>query len=116
MKKLLMFSAAALALASPANAEEGTGDKPHRQGMLEKIDADKDGAISKAEFMAFHEQRFAEMDTNSDGIISKAEGEAKKAEWKAKRKEMHKGEAPPLPGGDAASPPAEAPPAEAPPQ
>ncbi|MCE7886872.1 MAG: hypothetical protein DYH13_05120 [Alphaproteobacteria bacterium PRO2] len=105
MKKLLMFSAAALALSAPAFAEEGKDGKPHHQNMMEKLDTDKNGSVTKAEFLAFHEQRFAEMDTNSDGTISKEEFDAKKAEWKEKRKGMHKGDV---------SPPADAPPAEAP--
>jgi hypothetical protein len=105
MKKLLMFSAAALVMSSPALAEEGKDGKPHHQGLIEKLDTDKNGAVSKAEFLAFHEARFAEIDTNSDGTISKEESDAKRAEWKEKRKGMHKGEAPP------ADAPAEAPPA-----
>jgi hypothetical protein len=80
-----MFSAAALALSSPALAEEGKDGKPHHQGMMEKLDTDKNGSVSKAEFLAFHEARFAEIDTNSDGTISKEESDAKKAEWKEKK-------------------------------
>lgn len=114
MKKLLMFSAAALALSSPALAEEGKDGKPHHQDMIEKLDTDKNGSVSKAEFLAFHEARFAEIDTNADGMLTKEEFDAKRAEWKEKRKEMHKGEAPPA---DAPPPPTDAsspPPVEAP--
>ncbi|HQX28257.1 MAG TPA: EF-hand domain-containing protein [Alphaproteobacteria bacterium] len=106
MKKLLMFSAAALALSSPALAEEGKDGKPHHQGMMEKLDTDKNGSVSKAEFLAFHEARFAEIDTNSDGTISKEESDAKKAEWKEKRKGMHKGETTPPADAPAETPPA----------
>ncbi|MGB4106532.1 MAG: EF-hand domain-containing protein [Alphaproteobacteria bacterium] len=114
MKKLLMFSAAAFALTSPAMAEESTDGKPHHQSFIEKFDTDKDGAISKAEFLAMHEQRFAEFDTNSDGKISKEESDAKKAEWKEKRKEMHgKKDAEGAPAAEApADVPAETPPAQ----
>lgn len=105
MKKLLMFSAAVLAMTSPAMAEEGKDGKPHHQGFIEKFDTDKDGAISKAEFMSAHEVRFAEMDTNGDGKISKEESDAKRAEWREQRKGKK----------DAEAAPAEAAPAEAPP-
>ena len=114
MKKLMIFSAAAaLALVSPALAQEGE-KSPHRGGMMEKMDSDSDGMVSKAEFMAFHEKRFAEMDANSDGKISKEEIDAKKAEWKAKRMEMkmHKEGAVSPPAAE--PPPADAPPADAP--
>lgn len=61
----------------------------HGAKMFEKIDTDKDGAISKAESQAFHEARFAEMDANKDGKVTKEEGKAhhekKRAEWQAKR-------------------------------
>jgi hypothetical protein len=117
MKKLMMLTAAALVISAPAAFAEPDG-KPHHKGdMLEKIDTDKDGAVSKAEFLAFHEERFKEIDANGDGKISKEEGEAKKAEWKAKRKEMMKGEAPAeAPAEAPVEAPAETPPAEAPAQ
>ena len=94
MKKTLMLGAAALIMsATPVLAEEGTpppggpGPGHHKGDIMKELDADADGAISKAEFLAFHEKRFAEMDTNSDGSVSKEEGEAQKAKWKEKRAE-----------------------------
>src|SRR5262245_9287909 len=112
MKKLLMLSAAAFVLSPAAFAEDAPATPPtggHHKDMLAEIDTDGDGAVSKAEFLAFHEKRFAEIDTNSDGKIEKAEAEAKKAEWKEKRKAhmKDKGEAAP-----AETPPVETPPAE----
>jgi hypothetical protein len=114
MKKLVMLTAAALIISAPAAFAEHHEGKPHpKGGWLEKLDTDKDGNVTKAEFMAFHEERFAETDTNKDGVISKDEAEAKKAEWKAKRKEMHKGEPPAdAPAEAPAETPAEAPAAE----
>lgn len=47
---------------------------------MDKMDADKDGQISKAEFAAAHEgkeDKFASYDGNGDGFISAAEMEAK---------------------------------------
>jgi hypothetical protein len=41
--------------------------------MLEAADADKDGQVSKAEFMAWSEKHFAEMDRDRNGALSKDE-------------------------------------------
>jgi hypothetical protein len=93
MKKLLMLTTAAFVLTAPAAfAADATTDvaKPpsKHQGMMDKIDTDHDGSISKAEFMAVQEKRFAELDTNGDGKITKEEGEAKRKEWHAKMEKM----------------------------
>lgn len=112
MKKFLMLSVAAVALSAPAAfAEEGKEGKPHHHkgDFLEKIDTDKDGAISKAEFITFHEARFDEMDKDGDGKVTKEEGDAHRAGWKAKMKEERAKKK----AGKAAEPAVEAP-AEAP--
>ena len=92
--KHTMISAAVLsvmmAASGVAHAEMQHGQHgQHGAKMFEKIDTDKDGAISKAESQAFHEARFAEMDANKDGKVTKEEGKAhhekKRAEWQAKR-------------------------------
>jgi uncharacterized low-complexity protein len=49
---------------------------------LEKVDTDKDGKVSKAEFEAAHPdqaEKFAGIDSNADGFIDQAEHEAHKA-------------------------------------
>ena len=46
---------------------------------LEKVDADKDGRVSQAEFVAAHPDkadRFAKIDTNQDGFLDEAERKA----------------------------------------
>lgn len=99
-------TAAVLALvlfASPVLAEEmttqGGHEGHHRPGpghFLKKVDADKDGKVSKAEFTAQGDKMFGEADANKDGYITaeemkaahaarKAKWEAKRAEWKAKQ-------------------------------
>lgn len=97
MKKLLMLTAAVFALqALPALAEDGAKDGHKRGDFFEKVDTNKDGQISKDEFMAADkdraENKFKEMDANGDGNVTKEEGkahhEAKKAEWE-KRKAEH---------------------------
>lgn len=105
MKKLLMLSAATVVLSASAAfaADEPKADVPPNApkqaempkapeaiggDMLQKIDTDGDGAISEKEFMAFHEARFKEMDNNSDGKITKEEGEAARNEWREKMKKI----------------------------
>jgi Ca2+-binding EF-hand superfamily protein len=41
--------------------------------MFDRIDADKDGKVTKAEFQAAGEKMFQRMDKNGDGIIEKGE-------------------------------------------
>lgn len=65
------------ASAGSALADRG-GDHPHRgarrAAMLEKYDANKDGALDDAERAVMKKERmaarFAELDTNRDGVLS----------------------------------------------
>ncbi|MFZ4125224.1 MAG: hypothetical protein ACOYJ2_04035, partial [Rickettsiales bacterium] len=65
----------AVLFATPAFAEmhEGGPKGPggHHGKMMEKIDTDKDGKVSKAEHLAHADQKFTEMDTNKDGFVTK---------------------------------------------
>ncbi|MGB4058187.1 MAG: hypothetical protein WBK77_08910 [Alphaproteobacteria bacterium] len=89
MKNTLMLTAAIFVMSAPfAFAEEGAGGPHKGMGMMEKLDADKDNEISKEEFMKFQEERFAEIDKDANGKISKPELEAKQSEWKEKMKEL----------------------------
>ena len=56
---------------SPSPMGQGMGGR-----MLDRLDTDKDGKISKAEFAAQSAERFARMDTNGDGKIDAAERSA----------------------------------------
>lgn len=79
MRKQLLFTTLALTLiAAPAMAQGGK--------MFEKHDTDGDGAISKAEFMAVAEARFATMDGDGNGAISQDEAAAARAKMKEKMK------------------------------
>lgn len=92
MKKLLMLSALAMGVGMPVAMAEGgpNGKGPGGRGayMLQKLfqhhDADKDGVITKAEFLEVAEKRFAEMDADSDGKITKEEAKAHGQEMKEK--------------------------------
>jgi EF hand len=44
-----------------------------RRAMHDNADANKDGMITRREFIAGAEKRFAEMDKNKDGVLSKEE-------------------------------------------
>jgi hypothetical protein len=93
MKKLLALSAVAIALSTtPAFAdrhEDGDHKKGQKGKMFEKLDADGDGTVTKAEFLSVHEEHFAKMDADGDGSITKEESEAAREEWRAKMKEKH---------------------------
>ncbi|MCD8497515.1 MAG: hypothetical protein LRZ85_05205 [Alphaproteobacteria bacterium] len=92
MKKLLTLAAVAMiAVPVTAHAEDtAKGDHKGPGKMFEETDTDGDGMMSKDEFMAFHEKRFAEMDGNGDGKISTEEAKAKAQEWREKMKERRK--------------------------
>ncbi len=116
------MSLAVIGFASPAFAE---GDKPHKPKyehskggkhkgkMLEKLDTNKDGSISKGEFITAMEGKFAAMDKDGSGEITAAEMEEhhkeKRAEMKKMREEMKekRGDKPPRHGDDMPPPPAE---------
>ena len=115
MKKILVLSAAILALqAMPVLAEEG-GPKPdgnHGKGMdrmFEMQDTNKDGAVSEDEYLAFGKARFAETDANKDGKITKEEIKAHRDAMREKYKAMKKEQEANKPAADK---PAETPPAE----
>ena len=55
---------------APAPAPQ---DRPMRGDMLAKADTNNDGAITKAEYLADVDARFAKRDANKDGKISKEE-------------------------------------------
>lgn len=96
MKKLLLLTSAFLALQSiPVLAEEGAnapgGDKgkPPHDFFMEQ-DANKDGFISKSEFLKMGEKKFAEIDANKDGKITPEEQKAHREKMRGKMKEYRK--------------------------
>jgi hypothetical protein len=75
----LLFIATAFSLS--AKHHKGHGDRKGMKGpmhakMLEKMDADKDGKISKQEWQTYHDQKFTELDADKDGAISHDEFKA----------------------------------------
>lgn len=57
-------------------------------GPMSHVDKDKDGKISKKEFMAREERRFAEIDKNNDGVLTKEEMKAHHAVMRKKHQKM----------------------------
>ncbi|TAJ71317.1 MAG: EF-hand domain-containing protein [Phenylobacterium sp.] len=69
MRAIQTLAAALLAgaaLAAPAAAR----DRPDPMELLAQSDANRDGAISRAEFIDARRARFAKMDRNDDGYFS----------------------------------------------
>jgi hypothetical protein len=67
-------------------AEKGE-HKGHK--MFEDADSNKDGKLSKEEFLARHEKKFGEIDANKDGSLTpdemKAHGEARREKFKERK-------------------------------
>ena len=95
MRKVLLFGILAALLVGTATfavADGKSGDCPRKSSkMFEKKDANSDGVISKAEFVAHAEKKFAKMDTDGNGSLTKEEVKsywaAKKEKYKEKKKD-----------------------------
>ena len=73
----LLFAGLTFTLSAKHHKGGHVGMKGPMHGkMLEKIDIDKDGKISKQEWQAHHDERFAELDADKDGAISQDEFKA----------------------------------------
>ena len=89
MKKLFLAAIAVSALSVASN----TVMAEHHEGgygkgkMMEKVDTNGDGMVSKSEFMAKHEEKFNTMDVNGDGNLSMEEMKSARGEMKEKMKE-----------------------------
>jgi len=57
----------------PSNNNADMRMPPPHGMMMEDMDANHDGAVTKDEFRAFHDKRFDEMDRNHDGKLSNDE-------------------------------------------
>lgn len=90
--KFLTIPAVAVVLslsAAPVMAKHHDGDHHKRGGHhFTKMDTNKDGVITRAEFTAKMNKMFDKMDANKDGKITKAEGKEAKKKWRKKHKDM----------------------------
>lgn len=68
-------------------------DKCMKMGgqMMEMVDTNKDGKISRDEFNKHHEQMFTQMDKNADGMVDETERAAMKTQMKERMKGMQDG-------------------------
>jgi Ca2+-binding EF-hand superfamily protein len=79
MKRALFAATAAvmLALAVPgaqaAGTDSTTAPKHSRTGYFDRLDANKDGAVTAEEMVVYRHKRFTEVDANGDGSITKEE-------------------------------------------
>ena len=92
MKRLLLITAA-VAIAAPLALAQGGPGRPDREEMRERIqeqlaevDTNGDGAISKAEADAMRARHFDEVDANGDGVATQAEFEAHRERKQAERR------------------------------
>lgn len=96
--RVAMITALLSAVSFNANADrhKDGGEHSRRGGMLEAVDANKDGKVTRDELNAAHEKRvnamFEKMDTNKDGAIDTDERQATKAAWH--KTKMEKAESP----------------------
>ncbi|MCK5384824.1 MAG: hypothetical protein KAJ29_04555 [Alphaproteobacteria bacterium] len=99
MKRFLMLTALAMVAAAPVVMAEGYGDGRGSGGhggrgvqMLKMLfrhhDVDKDGVITKYEFLKVSKERFERMDADSDGKVTGEE--AKEHAKKMKKRFMER--------------------------
>lgn len=63
-------------LATPAFAQQGGGIDLGMNKLFNEADTNRDGVVTKAEFLAQAEQQFAKGDANHDGKITREEAQA----------------------------------------
>jgi hypothetical protein len=90
MKKILIIGSLALLCSSftavAADKAEGATDAPgsQRGKMVEKMDSDKSGSVSKDEYLEFYTNEFNDVDTNGDGSMTEEEVSAHHKKMKEK--------------------------------
>lgn len=88
MKKLALLTTALLTLTAGSVYAEDTGSVDgEKKGMQHRLDTDGDGVVSKAEFLAHAEERFSKIDQDGSGDISKGEGKAAHKKMRERKKE-----------------------------
>lgn len=80
--------AGSAAFAHDQNKHDGKMGMPMAAQMKEMMDTNKDGVISKEEFMRAHEAMFDRMDTNHDGRLDAEEQKAAHEKMRSMREHM----------------------------
>jgi len=89
MKKpmiVTLLASSALTFAGLALAEPPHGDRDRGAAMLEKLDQNGDGNISRDEISASHAERFASSDADGDGIVTRAEFDSHRQAMREERR------------------------------
>ncbi len=73
---LALLATGVLAAGTLVAAPQDGDHKGHMAGMMEKVDTNQDGNISRAEHDAMRSTHLAEMDGNGDGFVTFAEHRA----------------------------------------
>jgi|GEM_PF-1087053 len=81
-----LFVACALG-ATAASAKDGRSGKDRGARMFERVDANNDGKITKAESSQAADARFSKMDANDDGVVTQEEAKARHASRRDARSE-----------------------------
>jgi Ca2+-binding EF-hand superfamily protein len=81
---MILASLGATALAGTAMAQQGAAPSAPR---TMKADANGDGALSRAEFMAQAEARFARLDADKNGLLTREERKTARAAMRSARGE-----------------------------
>ena len=68
MRKSILTHVAAVLLALLSGAALSQG-KPEHVPLLQRADTNKDGLISRDEFLAWRAERYARLDSNQDGVL-----------------------------------------------
>jgi Ca2+-binding EF-hand superfamily protein len=86
-KTLVMYAtiaATVVALVGSAAAQASDSTGPRHARMMERVDTDKDGKISREEYLKAAEQRFAGLDANKDGYVTQDEFRAGREAMRAR--------------------------------
>ena len=89
-KSVILFVFALLPAIAVALPPEGSTPVSMSDAFMQQLDSNKDGAVSKAEFLAPQEKQFADMDSNKDGVVDRAEIEAIERSVREQMQKMHK--------------------------
>ncbi|WP_456380079.1 hypothetical protein [Thiolapillus sp.] len=90
MKKLIVPSVFVLLPAMAVALPPGANPTSMSDAFMQQLDSNKDGAVSKAEFLAPQEKQFADMDANEDGAVDRAEIEAVEKSMREQMQKMRK--------------------------
>ena len=86
-KNIVMLAAVILMCQATSVFAEDKPEKPRHEKHMSH-DSDGDGMISESEFLAKAKERFAKMDANDDGKISREEAQKARQNKREKMKEF----------------------------